>query len=76
MELEHGRSARCSRLEKIRNNVIRDNMNIENSVLDYIRYTQLNWYSHVKRVDQEMLPRRILEWFPPGRRRKGRPWNS
>ena len=55
------RSARCSRLEK----------------LDYnIRYKQLNWYGHVQRMDQERLPRRILEWCPPGRRRKGRPRNS
>ena len=63
-------SARCSRLEKNRNNVIREKMNITNSVLDYIRYKQLNWYGHVQRMDQERLPRRILEWCPPGRRRK------
>ena len=25
---------------------------------------------------QERLPRKILEWHPPGRRRKGRPRNS
>ena len=24
-------------------------------------------------MEQERLPRRILEWCPPGRRRKGRP---
>ena len=27
-------------------------------------------------MDQGILPRRILEWCPPGRRRKGRPRNS
>ena len=43
------RSARFSRSEKIRNNVIREKMNIKNSVLDYIRYKQLNWYDHVRR---------------------------
>ena len=42
------RSARCSRLEKNRNNVIREKMNIKNSVLDYIRYKQLNWHDHVQ----------------------------
>jgi hypothetical protein len=26
-------------------------------------------------MGEEMLPRRILEWYPPGRRRKGRPRN-
>ena len=51
-------------------------MNIKNSVLDYITYKQLNWYGHVQRMDQERLPRRILEWCPPGRRRKGRPRKS
>ena len=51
-------------------------MNIKNSVLDYIRYKQLNWYGHVERMGQERLPRRILELCPPGRRRKGRPRNS
>ena len=61
------RSARCSGLEKIRNNVTREKMNAKNSVLDYIRYKQLNWYGHVQRVGQGRLPRRILEWSPPGR---------
>ena len=51
-------------------------MNINNSVLDYIRYKQLNWYGHVQRMDQGRLPRRIIEWCPPGRRKKGRPQNS
>jgi hypothetical protein len=36
----------------------------------------LNWYDHVQRMDQERLPRRILEWCPTGGRRKGRPRNS
>ena len=38
MEIDFVRkTARCSRLEKIRNIVIRVKMNIKNSVLDYIR---------------------------------------
>ena len=27
-------------------------------------------------MDEERLPRKILEWCPSGRRRKGRPLNS
>ena len=49
------RSAIYSRLEKIRNNVIREKMNIKNSVLDYIRYKQLNWCGHVRRTNKERL---------------------
>ena len=36
-------------------------MNIKNSVLDYIRYKQLNWYGHVQGMNEERLPRKILE---------------
>ena len=48
-------------------------MTIINYVLDYIRYKKLNWYGHVKIMDEERLPRKIMELCPPGRRRKGRP---
>ena len=51
-------------------------MDIKNSVLDYLRYKQLNWYGHVRRINEERLSRKMLEWCPPVRRRKGRPRNS
>jgi hypothetical protein len=41
--------------------LIEKKMDIKNSVLDYIRYKQLNWYGHVQRIDQERLPKRILD---------------
>ena len=50
-------------------------INIKNSVLGYMRYEQLNWYGHVQRMNEEGLHRKILEWCPPGRQRKGRPRN-
>ena len=31
-------------------------INIRNSALDYIRYKQVNWYGHVRRIDEERLP--------------------
>ena len=77
MEMDFLRiSTRCSRLENNTKNVIREKMNIKNSVLDYIKYKQLNWYGHVQSMYQERFPRRILEWCPPGRRRKERLRNS
>ena len=51
-------------------------MDIKSSVLDYIKYKQLNVYGHLQRLDQERLPRSILERCPPKKRRKGRPRNS
>ena len=51
-------------------------MNVNNSASDYIRYQQLNWYGQVRRVNGERSPRKVLEWYPPGKRRKGRSRNS
>ena len=66
MDLSKG-SARCSRLEIM---LLEKKMNIKNSVLDYIRYRQLNWYGHVQRKNEERLPRKMLEWCPLGRRKE------
>ena len=46
-------------------------MDIKNSILDYTRYKQLNWYDHMRK-NEDRLHRKVLEWFPPGRRIKGR----
>ena len=52
-------------------------MNIKNSVLDYKRYKWLNWYGHMQRMDEKRLPQKMLDWCPPGRRRrKGGPRHS
>ena len=56
------RSARCSRSEKCEIKLLEEKMNIKDSVLGYIRYNQLNWYGHVQRMDEERLPRNILEY--------------
>ena len=30
----------------------KEKMDIKNSVLDYTRYKQLNWYSHIQRMGE------------------------
>ena len=45
-------------------------MNVKNSVLGYIRYEQLNWYDHLRRIKEERLPQKMLEYCPPGGRRE------
>ena len=69
------RSARHTRLEKIRNTIIRKEMNVKNSVI-YVTYKQLNWYGHIRRMPEERIPRRVWEWCPPGRRGRGRSLNT
>ena len=53
------RSATHSRLEKIRNTVIRKEMNVKNSVVGYVRYKQLYRYGHNRRMPEERIPRRV-----------------
>ena len=55
---------------KIRNNVIRETINNKNSVSDYIRYKQLNWYDHMRRMNEEKLRQKNLEWYPPRRKKR------
>ena len=44
---------------KIRQNykLLLEKMNIKNPVLDYIRYKHLNWYGHVRIMNEEKLPK-------------------
>ena len=66
-------SARNSKLDKIRNETVRQKMNTKTSVLDFIKYRQLEWYGHVRRMADDKLPLRILEWNPLGRQKWGWP---
>ena len=59
MEIDFLRRSRQSRLEEIRNTVIRKEMNVKNSVIGYVTYKQLNWYGHIRRMPEERIPRRV-----------------
>ena len=49
---------------------MREIISVINSVLDYIRYNQLNWYGHVRRVDEERLPLNILGMVSAWKKKK------
>jgi hypothetical protein len=34
---------------------------------------QFQWYGHIQRKEQERLPKEVMKWRPPGRRKRGRP---
>jgi hypothetical protein len=65
-------SARKSRRE-IRNTVIREMMEVEKTILERTEQKQSQWYGHVKRMENDRLPKTTMEWETEGRRRKGRP---
>ena len=55
------RGARVSRLEKRRNEVIRRVMIMEESVSERIENRQLQWYGHVRRMDEKRWPNILLQ---------------
>jgi len=67
------RSVRISRKEKIRNTIIKQTMNVVRSLLDDIETIQLQWYGHVQRMKEGRLPKEVMKWSQPGRRKRGRP---
>ena len=53
------RSARISRKDKIRNNIIKQKMNVTRSLLEDIKTKQLKWYGHVQRMEEGRLPKKL-----------------
>jgi hypothetical protein len=68
------RSARKSRLERIKNEHIKEIMGVKEKpdIIDIIERKKLQWYGHVKRMQEERLPKLIMVWIPEERRKRGR----
>ena len=48
-------------------------MNVTRSLLEDIKTKHLKWYGHVQRMEEGRLPKKVMKWSPPGRRKRGRP---
>jgi hypothetical protein len=48
-------------------------MKVKRSLLDDIKTIQLRCYGHVQRMEERRLPKEVMKWRPPGRRKRGRP---
>jgi len=59
--------------EYIFDNEISSQMNVTRSLLDNIKTKQIQWYGHVQRMEDGRLPKEVMNWRPPGRRKRGRP---
>jgi hypothetical protein len=42
-------------------------------IIDIIERKRLQWYGHVKRMQEERLPKLIMEWITGERSKRGRP---
>jgi hypothetical protein len=48
-------------------------MNVIRSLLDDIKTKELQLYGHVQRMEEGRLPKEVMKWRPPVRRKRGRP---
>jgi IS5 family transposase len=48
-------------------------VNLKPDITDIIERKGLQWYGHVRRVQEERLPKLIMEWIPGERRKRGHP---
>ena len=69
------RSARKSRIERIKNEHIKEIMGVKGKpdIVDIIERKRLQWYGHVKGMQEERLPKLMMEWIPWESRKSGRP---
>jgi len=64
-----------SRIERIKNEHIKEIMGLKENpdIIDIIERKRLQWYGHVKRMQDERLPKLTMEWIPAEIRKRGRP---
>jgi len=62
------RSSRISRKDRIRNVTIRQQIELEETIIKENEQNQLTWYGHVQRMAEERLPKIALKWMPKQKR--------
>lgn len=62
-----------SRLQKLRNEDIRQRIGLKNTIMDKIRKRRLTWYGHVNRMEDLRLPKKALYTYKDGKKGRGRP---
>jgi hypothetical protein len=67
------RSCRVSRLQRITNEEIKRRINKGKNVIEKMEERRLKWYGHVRRMEDHCWRKKILQWHPPCRRKRGRP---
>jgi hypothetical protein len=67
------RSTRKSRKERVRNGTIRAIMEAGKNILEVTEEKWLRWFGCVKRMPENRLSWKTLEWEPEGTRKRGRP---
>lgn len=72
------RSRSVSKLDHVRNEEIKKRMGMEKDIIDEVEKKWLQWYGHMRRMDDDRWPKRIWDWKSFAKRKRGRPlrdWN-
>jgi hypothetical protein len=67
------KSCEISRLDHVRNDRMKVIMDLDKTITDRVEVKRLVWYGHLQRMSEERWPKKIWEWTPQGRRRRGLP---
>lgn len=67
------RSARISRMDRVRNEDIRRRVGLEDTIIKDFEQKQLTWYGHVQRMADYRLPKQAMNWIPYHKKKRGRP---
>ena len=60
-------------LDRVRNEEIRRRMGRERNIIEEIEEGQQRWYGHVRRMEEERIPKKVMTLRMNGDRRQGRP---
>jgi hypothetical protein len=67
------RSSGILRKDKIRNETIRQQIGLEETISKETELNHLTWYGHVQRMAEGRLPKIALKWMPKQRRARAGP---
>jgi hypothetical protein len=60
------RSCGISRLDHVRNDRIKEIMDLDKTIIDRVEEKRLAWYGHLQRMSEERWTKKIWEWTPHG----------
>jgi hypothetical protein len=66
------RSCRRTRLERIRNETVREMMKMERDIIGQMHKRHLIRFGHTNRTHETRWPRKVQEWLPREKRKGGR----
>lgn len=76
VEMDASRRSRRISREHVTNKRIREMMSVECTIMDNIEKRQLIWFGYVRRMAEKRLPKIVMDWIPPERKKRERPRRS